>query len=365
MRCDVVVGGEEAPLLPAPPRRRGGPPVGAVAAVAGMCGAAIGYACGRGGPLPADGGYGRHHQSAVTPLTPRDMWASDFHRLHASFLSTARYVDLTHAFHPNPFPMWELFAPAKVGAGKSSGDNSAYPTVHAGDDWASAACATTAYHLPTDQIGTQLDPPAHWDERGATISDQRRTQQGSPNAVADLPPTLRLPRPWPDHSSTSAREAKYVLLRATFSDTSTTTSGSTDRARPRDTPTRHDACAQRAVACVTQRGHRCGWSGVSTLATPSQCARVVGTVLGGADVCARGSVGPGDGEAGTASLFEWGARCDHSLCDTAGAAAVPCACAATGPARRAGAAPPRRCHTAARRARDALMHGADDPAGGG
>ena len=29
----------------------------------------------------------------------------------------------------------------------------------------------TDVHLHTDQIGTQLDPPAHWNEYGATISD--------------------------------------------------------------------------------------------------------------------------------------------------------------------------------------------------
>ncbi len=27
------------------------------------------------------------------------------------------------------------------------------------------------YETTTDQYGTQLDPPARWDERGATISD--------------------------------------------------------------------------------------------------------------------------------------------------------------------------------------------------
>lgn len=39
----------------------------------------------------------------------------------------------------------------------------------------------SAHDLPTDQYGTPLDPPAHWDVSGATISD--------------LPPTCAV-RPW-------------------------------------------------------------------------------------------------------------------------------------------------------------------------
>ncbi|MFC7553540.1 cyclase family protein [Pseudoroseomonas wenyumeiae] len=39
----------------------------------------------------------------------------------------------------------------------------------------------SAYALTTDQYGTQLDPPAHWNPLGATISD--------------LPPTYAI-RPW-------------------------------------------------------------------------------------------------------------------------------------------------------------------------
>jgi kynurenine formamidase len=43
----------------------------------------------------------------------------------------------------------------------------------------------TAYELPTDQYGTQLDPPAHWDEYGATISDLPATFAVRPLVVID------------------------------------------------------------------------------------------------------------------------------------------------------------------------------------
>jgi kynurenine formamidase len=39
--------------------------------------------------------------------------------------------------------------------------------------------------LPTDQYGTQLDPPGHWDEYGATISDLPATFAIRPLLVID------------------------------------------------------------------------------------------------------------------------------------------------------------------------------------
>lgn len=44
----------------------------------------------------------------------------------------------------------------------------------------------TDYELPTDQYGTQLDPPAHWDEYGATISDIPPTYAVRPLVVIDV-----------------------------------------------------------------------------------------------------------------------------------------------------------------------------------
>lgn len=44
----------------------------------------------------------------------------------------------------------------------------------------------TAYELPTDQYGTQLDPPAHWEVLGATISDLPATYAVRPLVVIDV-----------------------------------------------------------------------------------------------------------------------------------------------------------------------------------
>ena len=44
----------------------------------------------------------------------------------------------------------------------------------------------TSYEIPTDQYGTQLDPPAHWEEYGATISDLPATCAIRPLVVIDI-----------------------------------------------------------------------------------------------------------------------------------------------------------------------------------
>jgi len=44
----------------------------------------------------------------------------------------------------------------------------------------------TAYDLPTDQYGTQLDPPAHWEPLGATISDLPATYAIRPLVVINI-----------------------------------------------------------------------------------------------------------------------------------------------------------------------------------
>jgi kynurenine formamidase len=44
----------------------------------------------------------------------------------------------------------------------------------------------SAYELPTDQVGTQLDPPAHWSATGATISELPPTYAVRPLVVINV-----------------------------------------------------------------------------------------------------------------------------------------------------------------------------------
>jgi kynurenine formamidase len=89
-------------------------------------------------------------------------------RVYHDALAVAKYVDLTHTITPS-IPVWPGFGHPTFGP-------SLDPKTKAPYTWAKDGFEATRYVLPTDQLGTQLDPPAHW----------------SPDypAIDELPPTF-------------------------------------------------------------------------------------------------------------------------------------------------------------------------------
>ena len=75
-------------------------------------------------------------------------------RAYDQTLSRARYIDLTHTLTPQA-PVWKGFGPATFMA--TTNPETGQPYTYATDGF-----EATHYDLPTDQFGTQLDPPAHW-----------------------------------------------------------------------------------------------------------------------------------------------------------------------------------------------------------
>jgi kynurenine formamidase len=95
-----------------------------------------------------------------------EVWDSAFAR--------ARYVSLAHVLTPAS-PLWKGFPPGTKfarGSGRLD-DKSPYATF----TYETTGVETTAYTFAADQVGTQLDPPAHWhpcfpaiDELPATLA---------------------------------------------------------------------------------------------------------------------------------------------------------------------------------------------------
>lgn len=123
-------------------------------------------------------------------------WASGLHaqaasadpglwRLYDDTLRRAKYIDLTHAFAPVQ-PVWPGFAAARFKPAVAGSDIPGY--ARRGDEYGydTHGFVATAYELSTDQYGTQLDPPAHWNPRGATISDLPATYTLRPLVVIDV-----------------------------------------------------------------------------------------------------------------------------------------------------------------------------------
>ncbi|MBK1676693.1 cyclase, partial [Rhodospirillum rubrum] len=100
-------------------------------------------------------------------------------------LKTAKYIDLTHAFSPVQ-PVWPGFATASFRPAVAGATIPGYVAKGKPFTYKDHGFIATSYVLPTDQYGTQLDPPAHWDERGATISDLPPTYALRPLVVISI-----------------------------------------------------------------------------------------------------------------------------------------------------------------------------------
>ena len=90
--------------------------------------------------------------------------------MYESQLKSCKYVDLTHAFSPT-IAVWPGFGNAKFKPTTAGADMPGYISIGQEFEYDKHGFIATSYEIPTDQYGTQLDPPAHWEEYGATISD--------------------------------------------------------------------------------------------------------------------------------------------------------------------------------------------------
>lgn len=105
--------------------------------------------------------------------------------LYESVFKQCKYVDLTHAFNPT-IAVWPGFGNAKFKPTIAGADMPGYIGKGQEFTYEKHGFIGTAYEIPTDQYGTQLDPPAHWDEYGATISDLPATYVVRPLVVIDI-----------------------------------------------------------------------------------------------------------------------------------------------------------------------------------
>jgi len=121
----------------------------------------------------------------AVPVTARAADETGLWAVYDQALRGAKYIDLTHPFEPVQ-AVWPgfghaIFGPATAGTTLEGYINEG--EVYTYDDHGFVA---SAYVLATDQYGTQLDPPAHWNPMGATISDIPPTFAVRPLAVIDI-----------------------------------------------------------------------------------------------------------------------------------------------------------------------------------
>ena len=93
-------------------------------------------------------------------------------------LKNAKYVDLTHTLSPS-IPVWKGFGPSSFASAVNPETGKPY-------QYKTDGFEATSYNLSTDQLGTQLDPPAHWAPEYPAIDELPPTYAVRPLVVISI-----------------------------------------------------------------------------------------------------------------------------------------------------------------------------------
>ncbi|HLJ88940.1 MAG TPA: cyclase family protein [Candidatus Angelobacter sp.] len=99
-------------------------------------------------------------------------------RVYEESLKKAKYVDLTHNITPS-IPVWAGFGHSKFAPTTNPATGKPYSFEADGFE-------ATHYDLSTDQLGTQLDPPAHWNPIYPAIDELPPTYTVRPLVVIPI-----------------------------------------------------------------------------------------------------------------------------------------------------------------------------------
>jgi kynurenine formamidase len=138
----------------------------------------------------AAGGFGVGAAQQAGPAEAARPAKVDLWRTYQQTLARARYVDLTHTIAPR-IPVWKGFGPSQFKPAVDPASGRPYTYRKDGFE-------ATQYRLATDQLGTQLDPPAHWAPRYPAIDELPATYAVRPLVVISIVPQVR-------------RDPKYAL----------------------------------------------------------------------------------------------------------------------------------------------------------
>jgi kynurenine formamidase len=110
--------------------------------------------------------------------------------IYEQSLKGAKYVDLTHTITPH-IPVWAGFAESTFAPGKAGADIEGFATKGEVYTYAKHGFEATEYNLKTDQLGTQLDPPAHWAPEYPAIDELPPTYAIRPLVVISIVERLK------------------------------------------------------------------------------------------------------------------------------------------------------------------------------
>ena len=117
-------------------------------------------------------------QPTSTPQTAATGGAPGLWQVYDQSLKGAKYIDLTHTITPS-IPVWRGFGPSKFAP--TVDPKTGRPYTYDKDGF-----EATQYALATDQLGTQLDPPAHWAPEYPAIDELPATYALRPLVVISI-----------------------------------------------------------------------------------------------------------------------------------------------------------------------------------
>ncbi|MEM9222546.1 MAG: cyclase family protein [Pseudomonadota bacterium] len=97
----------------------------------------------------------------------------------------AKYIDLSHTITPT-MPVWPGFGDPTFAPAKAAEDLGQFGQKGEPFTYDKQGFVATAYLLPTDQLGTQLDPPAHWAPEYPSIDELPATYTLRPLVVIPM-----------------------------------------------------------------------------------------------------------------------------------------------------------------------------------
>jgi kynurenine formamidase len=103
---------------------------------------------------------------------------TDLWKVYQTSFAKAKYVDLSHTITPS-IPVWAGFGPSTFSP--TINPKTEKPYTYANDGF-----EATRYLLQTDQLGTQLDPPAHWAPEYPGIDELPATYSVRPLVVISI-----------------------------------------------------------------------------------------------------------------------------------------------------------------------------------
>jgi len=106
-------------------------------------------------------------------------------QVYEQSLKNAKYVDLTHTIAPG-IPVWYGFGPSRFEPAKAGADIEGFAKKGDSYTYGQHGFEATHYDLATDQLGTQLDPPAHWAPEYPAIDELPATYTIRPLVVISI-----------------------------------------------------------------------------------------------------------------------------------------------------------------------------------